>query len=81
MTTFQVGECEQSAKALLRACVLPANAEVAILNIARYADELARRLDHIEEEVCGRPVPPIPLQQLERQEFRPSYLRGTYTSP
>lgn len=78
MTTEQAlrGECERVAEALLRGADLPGNAEVAILGIARYADELARRLDHIEEEVCGRPVPPTPLTPLQYLE---RYSR-TYTS-
>lgn len=61
-----VGECETVAKALLRGAELPAAAEVAMLGIARYADELSARIDHLED--CTPHVePPIPLQQLERR--------------
>lgn len=77
MTTVAQGECEQVAKALLRGAELPAAAEVAMLGIARYADELARRIDHLED--CTPHVePPYTLQQLERNH---GYVRSTYTSP
>lgn len=68
-TTVRMGECETVAKALLRGAELPAAAEVAMLGIARYADELARRLDHLEAEV-PHVEPPIPLQVIERYGLR-----------
>ena len=68
-TRIATGECERIAKALLRGAELPAAAEVAMLGIARYADELARRIDHLED--CTPHVqPPVPLQMTERYDER-----------